>query len=213
VIVKCLGHTNVKVLDLSWNLVSSNGASEIAYSLDFKEYANTTTEGAAGSYQESEPDSQASANIEELNLSHNKLGNAGAKSLSSMLKVNSSLKVLDVSSVGLTDEGVAFICDSLMFNITLQNLNLAGNYFTSTSGIAGVLELNQYLMTLNLQQYPAKSFSFYLTILNTLHKNTVLSWLGLLKCTEQSQLDEVMAEINKSRSFQNIQGIAVEYYN
>jgi len=213
VIVKSLGNTNLKVLDLSWNSISGKGASEIAYSLGVKKGENIPTEGATGRLQESEPDSQTSTILEELNLSHNKLGNAGAECLSSMLKVNSSLKVLDISSNGLKDEGVAFICDSLMFNATLQHLKMSGNHFTSTSRIAGVLEINQYLMTLDLQQYPAKPFSFYSIILDALHKNKVLSWLGLPQCTEQSQLDEAIVEINKSRSHQNIHGITVEYYN
>ena len=214
VIIKNLGNTNLKVLDLSWNSISGKGASEIANSLSVKEGENIPTEGAAGiDYKKGEPDSQASAILEELNLSHNKLGNAGAECLSSMLKINSSLKVLDISSIGLTDEGVAFICDSLMFNATLQHLKMSGNYVTSTSRIAGVLEINRYLITLNLQQYPAKPFSFYSTILDALHRNNVLSWLGLPKCTEQSQLGEAIVEINKSRGRQNIHAITVEYYN
>jgi len=212
VIVKSLGHANLKILDLSWNSISGKGASEIAHSLGVKKDTNTPTEGAAGSHQESENDSQASTTLEELNLSHNKLGNAGAECLSSMLKVNSSLKLLDISSNGLTDEGVAFMCDSLLLNATLQHLFMSGNNVTSTSRIAGVLEINCYLLTLNLQQYSTKAFSFYSTILSALRKNNILSYLGLPKCTEQSQLDEAIAEINKSRSHQKIRAIAVEYY-
>ena len=213
VIVKCLGCTKLKELDLSWNSISGKGVSEIAHFLGVKKDANTPTEGAAGSHRENESDSQAHANLEVLNLSHNKLGNDGAECLSSMLKVNSSLKVLDISSNGLTDEGVAFICDSLMFNTTLQHLKISGNYVTSANNIADALEINQYLTTLNIQQYPAKPLSFYSTILNALHKNNVLTRLGLPKCTEQSQLDEAIAEINISRSHQNIHTITVEYYN
>ena len=213
VIVKCLGCTKLKELDLSWNSISGKGASEIAHSLGVKNDANTPTEGAAGSHQENESNSQPRANLEVLNLSHNKLGNDGAECLSSMLKVNSSLKVLDISSVGLTDEGVAFICDSLVLNTTLQHLKMSGNYVTSANMIAGALELNQYLTTLSIQHYSAKPLSFYSTILNALHRNNVLTWLGLPKCTEQSQLDEAIAEINISRSHQNIRAITVVYYN
>jgi len=67
-------------------------------------------------------------------------------------------------------------------------------------------------LTINLQQYPAKPFSFYSPILSALHKKNILLWLGLPKCTEQSQLEEGIAEINEFRSHQNIRAIAVEYY-
>ena len=209
-IVKCLGSTILEELDLSWNSVSSKGASEIAQCLGVKKDADTPTEGAAGCNKDPESDSQQNrTNLKVLNLSHNKLGNPGAKSLSYMLKVNSTLKELDISHDSLTDEGIAFICDSLLFNTTLQHLNMSSNYVTSANKIASVLEINQYLTHLNLQQFTAKPFSFFSTILNALQKNNVLTTLGLPRCTEQSQLDEAISEINQSRGNQTI---TVDYY-
>jgi len=215
VIIKGLhGHPKLEKLDLSCNSISNKGASELAHSLDGTKGADSSTEGAAGCTQvESGIYPLASANLKELNLSHNKLTNSGAECLSFMLKFNSSLKALDISRSGLTDVGIAVICDSLLFNTTLQNLDMSGNYVTSASHVAGILEQNKFLKTLSIQQYGVKPFSFYLSILNALHKNNIVMWLGLPQCIEQSQLDEAIAELNKSRSLQNIHPITVEYYN
>jgi len=214
VFIKCLGYSKLNKLDLSWNCISSKGASKIVHSLGFKQDADTSTEGATNCNQlKNEANSQASTNIEVLNLSHNKLNDSGAECLSHMLTANSLLKELDISYNGFTDEGVAFICDSLLLNTALKHLNMSGNYVTSASRIAGVLERNRSLAYLDLQQYPTKHLSFYSTILNALHKNNILRWLGLPKCTEQSQLDQAIAEINKYRSHQNICTITTKYYN
>jgi len=84
-----------------------------------------------------------------------------------------------------------------MLNSTLQHLNMSGNYIISASKIVCLLEMNHCICFLDLRQFHhVEPFPFNLAIIKTLHQNNILTWLGLPKCSEFSQINEIVTEIN-----------------
>ena len=71
-------------------------------------------------------------NIENVNK--NKVGVKAVPKLNMFLKSSQILSFLDLRSTNLTDAGLIALCDGLIDNITLFNLNLSKNDITS-SGI------------------------------------------------------------------------------
>lgn len=67
--------------------------------------------------------------LTHLSLQQNKITGEGAKLLSPALKVNTSLKSLNLSSCNLGVSGMVSICEALKTNSTLETLSLYRNIF------------------------------------------------------------------------------------
>lgn len=60
-------------------------------------------------------------------LKRNPLGVEGAKHISSLLKENDTIEILDLQYTGLLDDGIKFIMEGLKYNKTLKHLYLDAN--------------------------------------------------------------------------------------
>jgi hypothetical protein len=69
-------------------------------------------------------------------------GNSNARVLRSILEKNKYIQEIDLSSTGMSDEGIHELCDALKSNKTLMKLNLSGNYFSDEA----TLVLNNALL-------------------------------------------------------------------
>ena len=65
--------------------------------------------------------------VKHLNLSENELGDAAAKSLKVYFSDNPNIEVLDLSSNGMTREGLRHIKELPWFNSKLRELIVKGN--------------------------------------------------------------------------------------
>lgn len=68
--------------------------------------------------------------LKRLHIGGNNIMIEGAKALSSALRVDPSLQVLDLGFNAIQDEGSKFIMDSLRYNVNLKLLDLESNYLT-----------------------------------------------------------------------------------
>ncbi|KAK7036417.1 hypothetical protein VNI00_011614 [Paramarasmius palmivorus] len=73
--------------------------------------------------------------LTSLYISHNPLGDGGAKALSTGLKVNRTLERLALSSGGLKDEGTIKLLSSLSSHPTLRSLDIGQGYATEDLGM------------------------------------------------------------------------------
>ena len=216
-ISKCLVcNTTLKELNLSWNSISGKGTHEIAQSLCSLQHAKLSAENAecGESFDQREVQSTANTTLQVLDLSHNRIDIYGVQSLSMMLQNNSSLTTLKIARNNLSDNEVAVIVESIKGNTSLQNLDLSGNNISSAAKFVELLQCNQYLSTLNLQQFHhGNSLDFNMNILNSIaHGNQSIKWLGLPKPTEERQLNRLLETINQSRSSLNMKQVTIEYY-
>ena len=209
-------NSTLEELNLSWNSISGKGTHEIALSLCSIQHAKLSGEnGECGeSFDQREVQSTANTTLQALDLSHNRIDIYGVQSLSLMLQNNSSLITLKIARNNLSDDEVAVLVDSIKGNTSLQNLDLSGNNISSAAKIVELLLCNQYLLTLNLQQFHhGNSLDFNMNILNSIaHSNQSIKWLGLPKPTEEWQLNRLLETINQCRSSLNIKQVIVEYY-
>ena len=83
--------------------------------------------GASGARSLSVALSGYTTKLTHLNLSNNKIDASGAKSLSEALSVNTALTHLNLDGNLLRDHGAARLSVALSFNTTLTHLNLHGN--------------------------------------------------------------------------------------
>eukprot|EP00831_Metopus_contortus_P031985 TRINITY_DN25959_c0_g1_i1.p1 TRINITY_DN25959_c0_g1~~TRINITY_DN25959_c0_g1_i1.p1 ORF type:complete len:1431 (-),score=259.64 TRINITY_DN25959_c0_g1_i1:38-4204(-) len=103
--LKSEGHfSNLRTLDISKNALRKEGARALATVL--------STEGIK---------------LENLDISGNKIGVSGAKAFAEMLKVNKSLKVLNLFSNIIDVDGARALRDSLKVNCTLESLDVGLN--------------------------------------------------------------------------------------
>jgi hypothetical protein len=81
-------------------------------------------------------------------------GLGGVESLARILGLNSYIKELDLDECGLGDEGTRVIAEMLRVNSTLQVIDLSYNYSIGVKGalaIAEMLKVNSTLQVINLQ--------------------------------------------------------------
>ena len=79
-------------------------------------------------------------------------GNANARVLNHILKQNTSIDTLDISSTGLDDDGINEICEGLKSNQTITDLNISSNHFGTkgTEMLLGALMINQSVKKLDI---------------------------------------------------------------
>ena len=82
--------------------------------------------------------------LKELNMSGNMITSNGAKEIATAIRVNTTLKKLDLSCNKISDDGVGFISDGLKNNNSLQELNISRNEITSEGAqyIAEAIQVN-----------------------------------------------------------------------
>ena len=82
--------------------------------------------------------------LKELNISGNMITSNGAKEIATAIRVNTTLKKLDLSCNKISDDGVGFISDGLKNNNSLQELNISRNEITSEGAqyIAEAIQVN-----------------------------------------------------------------------
>ena len=90
--------------------------------------------------------------LKELNISENEITSNGAKEIATAIRVNTTLEKLDLSCNALSDDGAGAIIDSLQFNNSLQELNISKNKITSegVKKIATAIRVNTTLEKLDL---------------------------------------------------------------
>jgi hypothetical protein len=101
------------------------------------------------------------SNLVVLNLSHNKVGDKGAKLLAEILNTT-KLQELYLWSTNITDEGYKSLSNSLSSNTTLTSLQLRSNPVTADalSHLAKSLQSNSTLRVLDLWYNPVSEKSF-----------------------------------------------------
>ena len=129
-----------------------------------------------------------------LNLAKNpEIGNQGAMCLAEGLKMNSTLKTLNLNGCGITSEGTKYMAHALTVNKTLQNFYIERNEITDEGVVclAKALKTNVGLTYLNLAECGMTDES--LNVLGTcLAENRSIKTL----CIGQEQV-----QIRKKKSF------------
>ncbi|KAJ2450948.1 RNA-DNA hybrid ribonuclease [Coemansia sp. RSA 2336] len=131
------GCRDLKVLDLSGNLLRSQGASALAQyllgsgktivMLDTSSNG-ITFDGARDLANVLRPESNSS--LQSLNLDMNQLEGSGCELIGQALVQNQTLQVLGLSQNNLFDNGCHSLFAYLNENTALQSLNISGNFIT-----------------------------------------------------------------------------------
>lgn len=116
--------------------------------------------------------------LQILNLSHNQVGNAGAKALANALR-KCRLRQLEIANARIYSEGIRLICASLFNNKYLQYLNINNNESneTGSSELGRMLKQNQSLKKIDMQ-YNHAGFGIK-QIAQSLTVNKTLEYLNL----------------------------------
>ncbi len=122
------GMPTLRTLLLNFNELGDLGAATIARIIGTKECA-----------------------IQTLSLQVNAIALSGAESLAVALKINQSLKVLDLTGNKLGDDGAAAIVQGTENNRTLEDLRLGNNGITTAGKILLGLDRNTGLKDLNVE--------------------------------------------------------------
>ena len=95
----------------------------------------------------------ASLALMELRLSHSKFSLHSTEKLVSVLKINSTLKVLDLQHCNIQTAGICMLAEGLMKNVSLSKLYLSGNHVedVGAAAIADALKKNGILSALYLK--------------------------------------------------------------
>ncbi len=126
---------------------------------------------------------KSSTLLSSLELGWNQIGDKGLQAIFAALKLNKTLKKLDVSNCGMTDTGVASLADALCTNNTLEELHIAYSLIHEEGAlhIADILRNNNTLSKLLLDGDPIgdKGLQF---IFEALKRNTTLKQLSVFRC-------------------------------
>ena len=147
----------LKILNLKWNYIGDDGASEITKILSVNQSLeelnikhNGITDRGASELAEG---LQRNKTLKILNLGWNEIGDDGASEIAKTLLVNQSLEELNIKHNDITERGASELAEGLKENKTLKILNLAGNEIgdDGASEIAKTLLVNQSLEELNIE--------------------------------------------------------------
>ena len=103
---------------------------------------------------------QYNSSLEKLSLESNQLGPVFLEALADTLRVNKTLKYIDLEGNPLTngnnEKGIEALCDALVENDTLTSLNLNNTGLTEKSGarILDTLRHNKKIIMLDIEQNP-----------------------------------------------------------
>jgi Ran GTPase-activating protein (RanGAP) involved in mRNA processing and transport len=180
VVQEAIINKQCKTLILSWNKITSVGASIIAEALNH----NTT--------------------LEKLHLNGNHLSDTGVHSLTKTLALNNSkLQTLDLQSTGIKDEGAKHLTKMLKINTTLTGLLVGGNDI-SNRGIellANALTYhNDTLLDLYLDRNKPENDLRADSLVEMLQKNRTLKTLCIYMCNLPDNEKEKLRDIAQSKN-------------
>jgi Ran GTPase-activating protein (RanGAP) involved in mRNA processing and transport len=166
-------------LDLSKNNISSVGASIIAEALN-----NNTT-------------------LKILYLRRNRLDDIGVRTIAKILSLNNcKLGMLDLQSVGMTNEGAEYLAEMLKKNTQLVRLLLSNNEIDDrgVQRLANVLtHHNNTLKTLRIDGNESISDRIIDSLIEMLKHNPTLTCLDIEECNLSKQGKERLRQIAKSK--------------
>jgi hypothetical protein len=166
-------------LDLSYNKITSVGASIIAEALN-----NNTTLG-------------------QLFIRGNRLYDKGVHSLTKTLSLNNSkIQLLDLQNTGITDEGVGYLAEMLKANTRLICL-LLGNNEISDRGVQHLANVlthhNTTLLSLCIDGNKLVSDSSVDALVEMLKQNRTLECLEIADCNLSEKGKEKLRQIVQSK--------------
>ena len=141
--------------------------------------------------------------LKELNMSKNEITSNGAKEIATAIRVNTTLEKLDLSCNALSDDGVNFISDGLKNNNSLKEVNISRNKITSEGAqyIADAIRINTTLVKLDLS-CNTLSDDGAIAISDSLQSNK-----GITKITEAIQTSLTLQNIDISKNNISIEGL------
>ncbi|XP_060565697.1 leucine-rich repeat-containing protein 74B-like [Ruditapes philippinarum] len=85
-------------------------------------------------------------------LQNHAIGDIGAKAMATALVVNKVVQVVDLSSIGISIDGLEYILEMLEENVSITDINLSNNFFNSKGAklISSVFINNQTIKKLNI---------------------------------------------------------------
>lgn len=152
---------------------------------------------------------QYNHNLEKLCLEGNQLGPKFLESLAETLKVNKTIRYIDLEGNPLTngnnESGIDSLFDALKSNDTLMHLNLNNTGLTDTSGkvILNTLKVNKKIIMLDIEKNPFIKLDTVRKIQEQLQENNRI-WTAIRKkeWNERKKLikeEDNTYEINKMR--------------
>jgi Ran GTPase-activating protein (RanGAP) involved in mRNA processing and transport len=141
---------------------------------------------------------RVNSSIKVLSLSRNKLENSGMRSIGKGLSMNSSIVFLDVSKNNVGDSGVKQFVESIEGNTTLKSVDFSGNVFEEDGAkyLGAWLKINSSLEQLNLAGCPIKK-NGGVELCNNLKKNKGLVQINLEACSIANKGAVSFAEVIK----------------
>ena len=76
-----------------------------------------------------------------LRVPFNPISDEGVQAVFNSLKTNNTLRVLDATSCGITDTGVASLAEALSINTTLEMLSIQVNHAITDNGLTCLVEV------------------------------------------------------------------------
>ncbi|CAF2724422.1 unnamed protein product [Rotaria sp. Silwood2] len=146
--------------------------------------------------------------LEKLFLSHNKIGDDGAKYLARALSGdnNSTLKQITLCHNDITDQGIEYLAKMLESNKTLTHLWLASNKITDQGlhMLCHVLmEKNKTLQVLHLEWNKFRNDTSVTILLDMLNKNKSLTKINLENCKlSKSGIEQLKHLVKTKKNFE-----------
>jgi hypothetical protein len=137
--------------------------------------------------------------IASLNISYNRITDAGAEHLSEYLKnASCNLKYLDLSYNDITPSGIHAIADALQINTSLEHIILDGLSLERKGGIdiAAMLQVNTTLSNLSMACTDLHT-DCIIAMATVLHGNCTIRSLDLSRPLLHSCLEESTIHISK----------------
>lgn len=137
-----------------------------------------------------------------LELSGNKIGDAGAISLSNALRANSHLQHLNLAANNVKDQGANALSNALRVNTSLHYFDLASNKFGNNGAIAfaAALRQNSTLKTIILSHNFALKRKGLEHILHALLTNSSIEHLGLSLSDVNQKARTLVCELLRTKS-------------
>ena len=154
--------------------------------------------------------------LEELDISHNKLGDNGAVILADGIIKNNTLKLLEIGYNDIRARGAIAIANSLTHNTTMEGLGISGNPISGDGAIAiaEAITNNKTLKTLLLGGDDILDEESVMIIMKSMYNNNSINELYLPKALKDNDNVKSEAEnINKTRSNFNMEEVNFYYSN
>ena len=138
---------------------------------------------------------EASATLQNLDISINAIFNVGVLYISDFLNINNTLCKLNLSGNVIKDEGTEKLSEAIQVNTTLQNLNISRNIITDEGAkkLAEAIQVNKTLQELNI----SKNLISKEGVMRIVEACTINRTLHKLVCTHNNLSKSGLAAINE----------------